>query len=471
MFDFEKISLNLSFSSVLFISGIIIALLYAYYVYRYTLPPVTAVKRLLLASLRGGALILLLFIFFEPILSMTKKEISEPVNLIFIDNSKSITIDDGTDRVNTIKRITDEFIRKISESNYELFTFGGNISLLDRSSPVQMDFSETSTNFLNILNEADPSKQNIASITIVSDGVVTDGSNPVSAAQQKAIPVFTIGIGDSSRRNDIEVRSVLYNDLIYAETPTTILGTITNRGFSDQNVIVTLSENDILLDQKNVILDESGTNNITFDYNPKSSGEKKLSLSVSELKDESSYANNKKIFFVNVLSNKIKVLLVGGSPSADLTFIRNTLSSDDNITVTTLTQIRANQFIEGNQLNKIDSADIFFLIGFPTKETSAEALNQISKRISESNIPFFFSLSSDIDITKLGALQQHLPFTVSQIENIYQQVQPEIQISESNNPLLQNNANNPIAAWNNLPPVLQPRLVVNPKPESKNIAG
>ncbi|HSL88799.1 MAG TPA: hypothetical protein VK870_05840, partial [Ignavibacteriaceae bacterium] len=272
------------------------------------------------------------------------------------------------------------------------------------------------------------------------------------------------------RRNDIEIRSVLYNDLIYSETPTTILGTIVNRGFGGQNVMVSLFKNDILLEQKNLILDESGANNITFNYKPKSSGEKKLTLSVSELKDESSYANNKKIFFVNVLSNKIKVLIVGGSPSADLTFIKNTLSNDDNITVSTLTQIRANQFIEGNQLNKIDSADIFFLIGFPTKETSAEALNQISKRISENNIPFFFSLSSDIDILKLGVLHQYLPFTVSQIDNIYQEVQPEIQLNESNNPLLQNNANNPVAAWNNLPPVLQPRLVVNPKPESKTIA-
>lgn len=470
MFDFEKISLNLSYSSVLFVLGVIISFLYAYYVYRYTLPPVASSKRILLATLRGLALILLLFIFFEPILSMTKKEVSEPVNLIFIDNSKSITIDDGTNRQNTVKTITDEFIRNTSESNTELFLFGNTVESLDRKSIEMVDFSESSTNFINIFNGVDLSKQNISSITIVSDGVVTDGSNPLYSAQQKAIPVFTVGIGDSSRKNDIEVRSVLYNDLIYAETPTTILGTILNRGFGGQNVMVSLFENDILLEQKSMILDESGSNNISFDYTPKSSGEKKLSVTVSELKDEFTIANNKKIFFINVLSNKIKVLIVSGAPSADLTFIRNVLSADNNISVSTLTQIRTNQFIEGDHSNKIDSADIFFLIEFPTKETPAEAFNQIIKKISEKNIPFFFSLSSDIDITKLGSFQQYLPFTVSQIDNIYQQVQPEIQISENNNPLLQNNAANPISAWNNLPPILQSRIVVNPKPESKIIS-
>lgn len=105
MFNLEKINLNLSYSAVLFVIGVIVILIYSFYVYKYTLPPVSQIKRILLASLRGIALILLLFIFFEPILSLTKKEISEPVNLIFIDNSKSILIEDGTDRESTVKAV------------------------------------------------------------------------------------------------------------------------------------------------------------------------------------------------------------------------------------------------------------------------------------------------------------------------------------------------------------------------------
>ncbi len=470
MFDFEKISLSFSFSAILFVLGMIIAFLYAYYVYRFTLPPVSTAKRIFLASLRGIAVILLLFIFFEPILSLTKKEVSQPANLIFIDNTKSILIEDGTEREKTVNEIVNELMNKSTSSNLELYTFGSRVEKFERDSISKLNFSHSSTNFSDIFNEIDFGKRNIASVTIISDGVITDGSNPIYIAQQKATPVFTVGIGDSSRKNDVEIRSVLYNDLIYAETPTTVMSTITNRGYAGQNIMVSFYENDILLEQKNMILDESGTNNINFDYTPKTSGEKKLSLTVSELKDEFTYANNKKIFFVNVLSNKIKVLIISGSPSADLTFVKNSLLTDNNISISTLTQIRNNQFIEGGYTKKIDSADIFFLIGFPTKETSVEALNLITKKISDKNTPFFFSLSSDIDVAKLSDLQQHLPFTISQIDNIYQQVQPEIQIGENNNPLIQNNASNPIAAWNNLPPILQPRIVINAKPESKIVS-
>ncbi len=470
MFDLEKISLNFSYPALIFLTGILIAFLYAFYVYRYTLPAVAASKKFLLASLRSIALILLLFIFFEPILSMTKKEVSEPVNLIFVDNSKSILIDDGTDREKTVSRLVNELMNKSSAYNPEFLSFGSKVEKPDREFISSLDFSQSSTNFSSIFNEVNPGQSNIASITIVSDGVITDGTNPIYTAKQKAIPVFTVGIGDSSRKNDIEIRSVLYNDLIYAETPTTIMGTITNRGFGGQNVLISLYENDILLEQKSMILGEAVTNNIYFDYTPEKSGEKKLTLIVSELKDEFSYANNKKIFYVNVLTNKIKVLIVGGSPSADLTFVHNTLQTDNNISVSTLTLIRNNKFLEGDYTNKIDSADIFFLIGFPNKETPAEALNHIVKKIADQNTPFFISLTSDTDVTKLLNLQQHLAFTISQIDNIYQNVQPEIQISENSNPLLQNTASNPIAAWNSLPPVLQPRIVINVKPESKIIS-
>ncbi len=467
MFEFEKLNLNLSYPVYLFILGIIAALFYAYYVYRFTLPPVSSAKRIVLAVLRGIALILLLFIFFEPVLSMTKKVITEQVNLIFIDNSRSIKIEDNTDREGTVNSITNQLKSSLPASNTQFFIFGNNVEALESNFEKQLDFSHSSTNFSKIFNSIESGRGNIASVTIISDGVITDGPNPVYIAQQKAIPVFTVGIGDSSRKNDIEVKSVLYNDLIYAETPTVILTTITNRGFPGQNVLVTFFENDIQIEQKSIILSDEGTNTVYFGYTPLKSGEKKLSVAVSELNDESTYANNKKIFFVNVLSNKINLLILSGSPSADLTFILNSLTSDKNISLSTLTQIKNNQFIEGNFAAKIDSADIFFLIGFPTKETPTEAFNQIVKKISDMNTPFFFTLNSDIDITKLVNLQPFLPFTLSQIDNVYQQVQPEIQPNEVNNPLLQHQSGNIVSSWNNLPPVLQSRIVVNPKPESK----
>ena len=58
-----------------------------------------------------------------------------------------------------------------------------------------------------------------------------EGSTPIYSAEKTGIPVYTVGIGDSARKNDIEIKNVINNEFIYAETPTTILATIINKGF------------------------------------------------------------------------------------------------------------------------------------------------------------------------------------------------------------------------------------------------
>ena len=108
MFGFEKIDLGFSFNSIFFFIGLIILAAYSFYVYRFTLPPVSKTKRILLIFLRSLALVLLLFIFFEPVLTLTKKNILTPINLFFFDNSKSITIDDVTNRREEIKSLIEQ---------------------------------------------------------------------------------------------------------------------------------------------------------------------------------------------------------------------------------------------------------------------------------------------------------------------------------------------------------------------------
>ena len=222
-----------------------------------------------------------------------------------------------------------------------------------------------------------------------------------------------------------------------------------------------------MIEQKSFVLEGSGVNSIAFDYTPKQSGEKKLTLRVNNQQGESTFLNNQKVFYVNVLSNKINVLLIAGNPSADLTFIKNSLSSDGNLKVNTLTQITAGNFLENNPANKLDSADIIYLIEYPTSNLNEEFYNKIVNKLENQNTPFFLLLSGEVDVNKLNRISNLLPFSVQKIEKNYLQVQPDIQVSELDNPLLQNST---INDWNNLPPVSQPLTVITIKPESKVIS-
>ncbi len=464
MFGYDKIDLSLSFNYIYFVIGVIILAGYSYYVYRYTLPPVSNFKRYFLLILRSLALALLLFIFFEPVITLTKKIILTPTNLFYFDDSRSMLIDDKTNRLGTIKDLIKKINNSSIDKNNEYFSFGSSVKLLNGDNLNQLKFSEPYTDFASIFRDIKQTDKNIVSITIVSDGVITEGSTPIYTAEKLGIPVFTVGIGDSSRQNDIQIKNIIHNDFIYAETPTTILATILNSGFSDKPASVSLFDGNQLLEQKNIILDKSGVNSVSFDYTPKQSGEKKLSVKIDKVKGESTLLNNQKIFYINVLSNKINVLLIAGSPSPDLTFIKNTLSNDNNLTVNTLTQIASGKFLEQNADSKLDSANIIFLIGYPTNSVSDDFYNLLVNKLENKNTPLFFILTGDVSVNKLNRLKNILPFKIQNIENNYVQVQPDIQINEINNPILQGTT---ISEWNNLPPVEQAYSIINVNPESK----
>lgn len=468
MFGYEKIDLSFTFSAVYFVIGFLILIAYTFYVYRFTLPPISKSKKILLSLLRSLALLLLLFIFFEPVLTITQKNILSPVNLFFFDNSRSIKVNDNSNRSATIKKIADQTVKSNKISNAEFYLFGSSVKNISEDSLFSyLDFSEASTDFSKIFNEIKSSNKNISAITIISDGIITTGTTPLYFAEKVGIPIFTVGIGDSTQKSDVEIKNINYNEIIYSGTPTTILTTLVNKGYAERISSVSLYEDNKLLEQKNIVLNKNGVNSLEFTYTPRIRGERKLSLRVSNLEGEANYFNNQKNFFINVLDNKIKVLLLAGSPSADLTFIKNSIESDENLKVNTLTEINSNRFLESNPEAKLDSADIIFLINYPDNSSSNEFFEKVYQKLESKNTPFFILLSNRVSSQKIKRLNNLLPVTIQSIEKSSLQVQPDIQISESKNPIIQSS---PLNEWNNLPPIYQPFGTFVVKPESKLIA-
>jgi hypothetical protein len=467
MFDYEKISLTFSFNYLFFVITVILLILYSVYTYRYTVPSVNPSRKNILTALRALGLLLIIFIVFEPKLSLAKKLVFKPRTLVFIDNSRSIQINDGTNRMGHIKNFIQDLSKNKLEETSGFFTFGSKVKEVRHDNLNQINFSEGNTNFSNIFSGIKKDEQNISAIAIISDGVITEGTNPVFTAEKMGIPVFTVGIGDSTRKNDVEIKNVLYNEYIYAGTPTSIMISVANKGFAGKGVTLSLFENDKPIEQKSIILNEDGIQNEEFTYTPKEGGEKKLSAVVSTLSGEFTTANNRKVFFINVLNNKLKIAILSGVPSPDMTLIKTVLQSDENLSVNSLTFIAAGKTVEKNSPERIiDSAEIFFMVGFPSREVP----DDIIKRVLVKNKPFFFVLTDAVDLNKLKYFQSDLSFTINRQGQGFTEVQPNVSLSQTKNPLLQNNSPDNINAWNNLPPALQINNEYIAKPEAEVIA-
>ncbi|MEW6702990.1 MAG: vWA domain-containing protein [Bacteroidota bacterium] len=461
MTHLSSFGIEISGSIVLVFLFVLLLAAFSYYVYKHSIPKIPGSLKTLLMVLRAIIFILIALLIFEPVLSLTHKNIIASKPFLFIDNSNSIAVKDSVKRIEQthtlINKLNDDFKTKI-------FSFGQEIDSIDIEHLQKIKFTEARTNFSSIIELIKQKAEIINSVVILSDGIITDGNDPTYQAEKLQVPIFTVGIGDSTQKKDIQIYNALYNQFIYAGKQTTIEAAIKNFGYGRKNTRISLFEENKLIESKDVVLNESGINKISFTYKPVKSGEKKLNVAVSQLEGESSVANNNRVFYLNVLDTRLKVCLIAGSPSADVAAISKALSTDKNIQVEKLIQISPNKFWNDVKASVLDSADILFLVDFPSSNSPQSLIRKVLSVIVDHNKPFFFLLSSGVSANWLKDFEKLLPFSFSKSTSEFIQVQPEL-IRETFSSYFAN-AGNQKEIWNNLPPVTQPATELTSKPGS-----
>lgn len=441
---------------------------YTIFIYRTTVPAISQQKKIFLTLLRITVLVLLFLLIFEPLLKIEKNKIIQPVHYIFVDNTKSLKQFEDKSPFISDKLLTE--IKKLPSNSFKLFSFGNNVSGELKLDSAKFSFTEPVTNLAKIFTSLQK-EDNIASITVVSDGIITDGTSPQYQAEKLNVPVFTVGVGDSSTKKDISIQNILHNEVLYSGINTPIVISVLQNGFSGTKAVLSLLEDNSLLEAKEILFTDNELQNVEFSYKPKSPGEKKISFVLSSLPHEYSTENNRQSVFVKVLDNKLSIVVIAGSPSADVTFIKNSLQADTNNFVQSFTQITSTQYLEKKiPDNALDKADVLYLINFPSSQTSNQLVEKVAKLIKEKNLPYFFQLTSSVDPVKLRMLQNELPFSFKRTDKGVVEVQPVIPEELLRNPLLQFGGKDILEQWNNLPPVPKPNWEITAKPESEILA-
>lgn len=465
----DSISLNINGSWYILIPLILMSGLFTYYLYKITIPKINRRIKWLLISLRTLSLIIILFLFFEPILAINSKREVNPTTLVFIDNSGSMSAASNT------KILTEDFLKKWtnlrSTDDLSIFLFGDSTRELTETS--RINFSDKTSNFTKIIDKVRESEENITSVLLVSDGIITDGVNPINGAEKLGIPFYTIGLGDTTKNKDLILRNIVYDKNLLSNSSAPILVSLEQRGFNGSKVTASLLEDNRLIEQKDILLDDNNSQTFLFNYTAKIPGEKKLTLKLSTVENEKNPNNNSKTFFVTVLENRKNIVLISSSPSSDLTFIKNSLFLDSTLSVKTITEIGAGRFLEGTNIDKVlDSAGIIFLLGFPSRNTSNDIVNKVTSLINKNKIPYFILFNNLTDLNKVKSIENELPFTIvsSNIEAV-KLVQPSVPVNQLRNPILQSNSINTEDGWNSLPPIFRTNIEIRPKPESEVVSN
>jgi hypothetical protein len=378
---------------VLFVGFVFASVLY----YRNSNNKLSKRITIVLFILRFVGVTLLAFLLLAPFIRTKNKVVERPIIIVGIDNSKSIVLSDTTEnfklKLNSSIRELQTKLNK--EADVDVFTFGESVRDFD-SVTFSEEFSDYSS-FINFIR-SNYASQNIASVLIIGDGLVNAGTDPVSSSSDLNCSFNIVALGDTSVQSDIMISDIRYNSVAYTDDYFPIEVSISSTGLMGTATNIFISENGKKIDSKKIeINSNSFSSSYKFNVLAKKTGKRRFRIEVDGVDGESVLQNNYSDVFIDVLSSRLKILLLGAAPHPDIGAIKQSLIRNPNFDVTVA-------YPNTSNLN-ISDFDIALLYQFPG---SGRNNGRIMRNISELNMPTLLFVGNNTDFNELNKLNPGL---------------------------------------------------------------
>ncbi len=397
-----------SYSPLFLVLFIIIAAAVSWYFYRNT--ALSSPKRYILMALKAIAVFILLALFIEPVLSYLTGSEKQGRDIVLIDISRSGSLEN---RSAELRNILNEAGIEKSEGN--VFGFSGNIAALSNTDSIEFTgFSTDLASSLRSLKEQYPDGS-YSTVTIISDGILTDGGNPLYEAQKFVAPFIVFPLGDTVLKKDIVIKKIAANEKAFTGTAVKIKAYLNIFKSSQAVMNVKLLREGIEIKSQQVnILPGQSNYEADFDVTETAPGKVRYTITAENLPDELTYKNNKSDLYITYIDNKVNILVISGGPGYDNEFTGSVLKRIGNYNITYRTQKSAGEFYEGPiDTRQFAELSTVFLLNFPATVTSAALANEIANNTKQFNIPVIFFAGKNSDYQKLGSFEDLIPFSVS----------------------------------------------------------
>ncbi len=470
--------LTLNGNVLLFFICSIIIIWLSIFVYRRTNPPVPRRLKNVLIGLRSIALLLILFILFEPILRLSWNRSEPPEIAVLVDNSASMLLTDAdSQRANVAKTIVTGLAEQYQSKDRILnfYQFANNLENLNIEMLDSMRFDNDGTDISNALLQVknESVERNLAGAILITDGIDNLGENPVRYAEDYSVPIFPIAIGQNIDQKDVLVSKITSNQITYANNKVPVDVTVRAIGFDNQKLQIDLKQNDRVIDSKFVDINENMLETrIRLHYTPMETGLQKYSVEIPVQENELTPVNNRKSFYVNVLQSKMKILFISGGPDSDLSFLKKII--DDDPDSEAIYWILKNQrtFYRGAFPQNPDSLlkyDCIILHNFPRNSANTGVLNAVKNAFNKKAIPLFFIAGNGTYFRGLNSIDEFLPFRSTSQAGGEVLVVPQLTPQGLSHPVTRIDEE-PIEnqqKWQEMPPIYLSHRRANPHPGSE----
>lgn len=177
----------------------------------------------------------------------------------------------------------------------------------------------------------------LAGVLLVSDGQSNGGEDPRKIAQQAGrdgTVIHSLVIGSERGPSNIRLSDVEVSPVVFVRDPTYLSIMLESQGMQGRTAIVKLErrqkgEEWMEVGRTDVTLGEDASiQRVPFTFTPDSVGQYEFRGTVQDAGPELTESDNSAVKAIKVVRQRIRVLVIAGSPSPEVQFLRNSLLRD-----------------------------------------------------------------------------------------------------------------------------------------------
>jgi hypothetical protein len=342
----------LSSLSGLWILGVVAALVTGFWVYYRLAAPLGFWTRNLLRLTRVLALLIILLMLLEPIITRTGRGAGRPHLAVLVDRSSSMLLPgaDGETRAESAAEALGLLSQRLGDT-FALDIYGFSDVLTPHTGESQYPWVPRGVTALGeILEETllQQAETPAGGIVLLTDGVHTSGKDPSLVARNLPVPVFAVVVGDTTAPADVLLRQVRAQQIGYTGEPVGVRAIL--QSWNSEGAQVRLRVQRMVQDgdrytpaaqaavDKTVRLprDRGRDLEVQLEFLPAQIGLNVYQLSAISEQDETVTINNTRLFAVEVREKKTRILYIECEPDWDYSFMRRTLDADTSLAYTYL---------------------------------------------------------------------------------------------------------------------------------------
>ena len=411
----SSIGVGLSLPLWLAIALIAVGGAWAWWAYRSTTPQISNLRRRLLTSVRTIALALLLLTLFDTFIARSTIEEEVPRLIVALDRSASMArTDSGVSRFARGLALSEQVRRVVPPERITIVSFADSVDPLGQSGVAGLHPDGNLTDIDRLLRHASSLSEleSIGGILVISDGIQTGTTDASAVARELPFPVFTLPPGKSPSLTDLRVTEVLTarNGIAAIAQPVTVR--LEADVTASTPISITLSDGGgIVATERIQVRAGRGEYNTSFLYTPTSDGDVRLTVSIFPLPGEPDVENNRMSTIVRVDDRHRRLLLIAGSPSPDVGFIRRIVERMAGIDLDVAIAIGPRQ----PELTdaRLANLDQIIFVDYPTSSADPATIERIARLIRYRSVPLLIVPGPHVDPDRLDRFGDLVPIRLN----------------------------------------------------------